>query len=52
MTAAATFAVGQAEGLPALTVLGHVLLWPALAAWAVTAAAATRRRFAPRRTTR
>jgi tellurite resistance protein TehA-like permease len=45
MTAAASFAVGQAERLPASTVIGHVLLWPALAAWALTAAGATRARL-------
>ncbi len=36
MTAAASFAVAQAEGLSPLAVLGHVLLWPGLAAWALT----------------
>jgi tellurite resistance protein TehA-like permease len=45
MTAAASFAVGQAEQLPALAVLGHLFLWPALAAWAVTAAGATAGRW-------
>lgn len=50
MTAAASVAVGRAEELPALETLGHVLLWPALAAWALTAVGATRHRlgFAPR----
>jgi hypothetical protein len=43
MTAAASFAVAQAERLPAVAVLGHVLLWPALAAWALTAGTAGRR---------
>jgi hypothetical protein len=43
MTAAAAYAVARAESLPALTVVGHVLLWPALAAWALTAAGAARR---------
>jgi tellurite resistance protein TehA-like permease len=43
MTAAAAYAVARAESLPGLTVLGHVLLWPALAAWALTAAGAARR---------
>jgi hypothetical protein len=41
MTAAASFAVAQAERLPALAVLGRVLLWPALAAWALTVAGAS-----------
>jgi tellurite resistance protein TehA-like permease len=41
MTAAASFAVARAERLPALAVLGHVLLWPALAAWALTVAGAS-----------
>jgi Voltage-dependent anion channel len=40
MTVAASFAVARAERLPALAVLGHVLLWPALAAWALTVAGA------------
>jgi hypothetical protein len=43
MTAAASFAVARTERLPALTGLGHVLLWPALAAWALTAVGAARR---------
>lgn len=42
MTAAASFAVGRTERLPALAVVGHVLLWPALAAWVLTAAGACR----------
>lgn len=42
MTAAASYAVARTEHLPALTVIGHVLLWPALAAWAVTAVGAGR----------
>jgi tellurite resistance protein TehA-like permease len=41
MTAAASFAVARAERLPALTPLGHVLLWPGLAAWALTLAGTT-----------
>ena len=41
MTAAASFAVGRAERLLVLTVIGHVLLWPAVAAWALTAVGAT-----------
>ena len=41
MTAAASSAVGEAEQLPALAVVGHVLLWPGLAAWALTAAGGT-----------
>jgi tellurite resistance protein TehA-like permease len=48
MTAAAAFAVADAERLPALTAAGHALLWPALLAWALTAAGAARRRL-PRR---
>jgi tellurite resistance protein TehA-like permease len=48
MTAAASFAVGTTERLAALTVVGHVLLWPALAAWALTAAGATRARLSRR----
>jgi tellurite resistance protein TehA-like permease len=36
MTAAASFAVAQAERLPALALLGHLLLWPGLAAWVLT----------------
>src|SRR4051812_32195728 len=40
MTAAASFAVAQAEGLPALAVFGDILMWPALAAWALTVVAA------------
>jgi tellurite resistance protein TehA-like permease len=47
MTAAATFAVAGAERVPELTVLGHVLLWPGVAAWALVAAGALRRRFGP-----
>ena len=43
MTSAAGFAVARAGELPGPAVLGHVLLWPALAAWAFTAAGATRR---------
>jgi tellurite resistance protein TehA-like permease len=42
MTAAASFAVAQAERLPPLAVLGHALLWPGLAAWALTLIAAAR----------
>jgi tellurite resistance protein TehA-like permease len=45
MTAAASIAVAQAEGLPAVAVVGQVLLWPALAAWSLTAAGAARRRL-------
>jgi tellurite resistance protein TehA-like permease len=41
MTAAASFSVARAERLSAPAVLGHVLLWPALAAWALTAVGAT-----------
>jgi tellurite resistance protein TehA-like permease len=52
MTAAATFAVGRADRLPALSGLGHAFLWPALVAWALTAAGAIRRRFGPRRASR
>ena len=48
MTAAASFAVAQAGRLPTLTVVGHVLLWPGLAAWAFTAAGATRGRLQSR----
>jgi tellurite resistance protein TehA-like permease len=44
MAAAASFAVARVERLPALTVLGHVLLWPALAAWALAGVGAVRRR--------
>jgi len=44
MTAAASFAVAEAERLPPLAALGHVLLWPGLAAWALTVVGATRRR--------
>jgi tellurite resistance protein TehA-like permease len=44
MTAAASSAVAQAERLPPLAVLGHALLWPGLAAWALTLVGATRRR--------
>ncbi|SDD29595.1 Tellurite resistance protein TehA [Geodermatophilus telluris] len=40
MTAAAGFAVAEAERLPALARVGQVLLWPALAAWVLTAAGA------------
>ena len=36
MTAAASFAVAQAERLPALAVFGDILMWPGLAAWALT----------------
>jgi tellurite resistance protein TehA-like permease len=43
MTAAASFAVAQAERLPALAVLGRILLWPALGAWALTVVGATGR---------
>jgi tellurite resistance protein TehA-like permease len=42
MTAAASFAVAQAERLWPLSVLGHVLLWPGLAAWALTLIGAVR----------
>ena len=42
MTAAASFAVARAEGLPPLAVLGHVLRWPGLSAWALTLIGATR----------
>jgi tellurite resistance protein TehA-like permease len=52
MTAAASFAVAQTEHLPALTVLGHVLLWAGLAAWALTAAGAARTRLRRRRMAR
>lgn len=45
MTAASSFAVGRTERLPALAVVGHVLLWPALAAWVLTAAGAFRSRL-------
>ncbi len=45
MTAAASFAVGQAERLPPISVVGQVLLWPGLAAWALTVTAATRARL-------
>lgn len=48
MTAAASIAVGRAEALPALSVVGRVLLWPALVAWLLTAVAATRHRLAAR----
>jgi tellurite resistance protein TehA-like permease len=41
MTATATFAVARAEGLPRLSVLGHVLLWAGLAAWMLTVVGAT-----------
>jgi tellurite resistance protein TehA-like permease len=41
MTAAASFAVAEAERLPGLAVIGHVLLWPGLAAWALTVAGGT-----------
>lgn len=37
MTAAATYAVAQAEGLPGLRLVGDVLVWPAFLAWALTA---------------
>src|SRR3954465_12036642 len=40
MTAAASFAVARAERLPALAVFGDILLWPGLAAWALTVVAA------------
>jgi hypothetical protein len=52
MAAAATSAVGRTEQLPGLTVLGHLFLWPALAAWALTAACAARRRWRRLRTQR
>jgi tellurite resistance protein TehA-like permease len=52
MTAAASFAVGRTEDLAALTVLGHVFLWPGLVAWAVVAACAARRRWRRLRTGR
>jgi tellurite resistance protein TehA-like permease len=45
MTAAASFAVARTDGLPALRGVGHVLLWPALAAWCLTAAGAARRQL-------
>ena len=41
MTAAASFAVAEAERLPALAGVGYVLLWPGLAAWALTVAGGT-----------
>ena len=41
MTATASFAVAEAERLPALAVIGHVLLWPGLAAWALTVVGGT-----------
>ncbi|MGR7027119.1 SLAC1 family transporter [Geodermatophilus sp. URMC 62] len=43
MTTAASSAVAAADRLPALAVLGHVLLWPGLAAWALAVVGATRR---------
>lgn len=45
MAAAASFAVAEVERLPALTVLGHVLLWPALVACALAGVGAARRRL-------
>jgi tellurite resistance protein TehA-like permease len=42
MTAASSFAVAQADRLPPLTLFGHVLLWPALAAWGLTVVGASR----------
>lgn len=42
MAAAATFAAARTERLVGLTVLGHVLFWPGLAAWVLTAVGAAR----------
>ncbi|MBO2463176.1 tellurite resistance/C4-dicarboxylate transporter family protein [Actinomadura violacea] len=48
MTAAAAMTAGTVSGLHWLDVLGHVLLWPAVAAWAVVAVGAVRHAAAPR----
>ncbi|MDL4817792.1 SLAC1 family transporter [Actinomadura opuntiae] len=48
MTAAAAMTAGTVIGLHWLTVLGRVLLWPALAVWAVVAVGAVRHAAASR----
>ncbi|HEU5028641.1 MAG TPA: hypothetical protein VFV01_27280 [Spirillospora sp.] len=48
MTAAAAMTAGTVSGLRWLDVLGHVLLWPALAVWAVVAVGAVRHAAASR----